>query len=364
MFEFDIAYRYLRSGGGFVSLISGFSFAGITIGVSALIVVMSVMNGYHLRLAEHIVGVGGHVRVLNKSGEYLRNYDDILAIVEAVPGVVAASPVQNEEAVIMSDERVVGIYLSGIRHQSIMKDKPMLAGAIKRGSLSGLSGDAIAIGSELASNLKVDVGDTVTVISPKFFTSIVGTVPNMKDYEVCAIFEVGMLEYDSSVAYMDLQGVNTLFEALPGTASDIEVYISNIDDARDVAQRINQVMPGNIEAVTWMDTNGQLMHALRVERVVMFLILTLIIIVAAFNIISSLVILAQDRKSEIAILKTIGASDASIVSIFVICGANVGCFGTALGVTIGVLFASNIDAIRVFMERFVGVELFSPVIYF
>lgn len=364
MFEMMIAYRYLRRGSGFVSLISGFSFAGIAIGVAALIVVMAVMNGYHDKLSRHIIGVGGHLRVVDVSGGYIAGYSALMEQISNVEGVSIVTPVQNEEVVIMSEHRAGGAYLSGVPESTIAKDRPMVAESVVNGSLASIADGVIAIGSELARSLGVRIGDTVTIISPKFFASIVGEMPNMKDYYIGAIFEVGMFEYDSTAIYMSLYDANNLFDLAHDSATNLDIYVNKLDRVDDIARNIASLLPIHLKTMTWADSTSELMYALKVERVVMFLILTLIVVVAAFNIISGLVILAQDRKHEVAILKTIGASNGSILAIFVICGANIGMLGTLLGVGLGTLFAANIDGIRTILERYTENVLFSPVIYF
>jgi len=359
-----MAFRYLRAKRreGFISVIAGFSFMGIMLGVATLIVVMAVMNGFRVEITKKILGLSGHISVSGYERQ-LENYGEVIKKLEGTKDVVSASAVIDGQAMAISGETTTGVVVKGISLNDIQK-RPLIAQHIVDGDIKQFHGkDTIMIGKQLASNLGVGIGDEVTLISPQGRATAIGTMPRMKRYIVAAIFEAGMYDYDSAGVFMPLEGAQVFFQ-FPGSASGIEVMIKDPDKSQIMAQDLFKQL-GEIYAVRdWQMINASLFGALKVERTVMFLILTLIVFIAAFNIISSLIMLVNDKGRDIAILRTMGASRFSIMKIFFLCGSAIGITGTLTGFGLGISFALNIDAIKKILEKMLGTRLFDPVIYF
>jgi lipoprotein-releasing system permease protein len=365
-FERMMAGRYLRARRkeGFVSVIAGFSLAGIALGVATLIIVMAVMNGFRADLMDRIFGLNGHLSIY---GQYdsLTNFDAVSDIVRGVPGVVSVTPTVEGQVMLTAEGRSQGGLVRGVRANDL-KDRPDLANAVISGSLDDLHGqDAIMIGSRLASNFRLSLGDKITLVSPKGKVTAMGTVPRVRSYTVRAIFSIGMSEYDSSYVFLPLEAAQTYFQVAADAVNHLEVVVGRPDRVSDVTAAIAGAPVGQgLRIRDWRQTNSSFFNALQVERNVMFLILTLIIIVAAFNIISGLIMMVKDKGRDIAILRTMGASRGSVMRIFFLAGASVGVIGTAVGLLLGVLFCDNIEAIRQFLQSLLGVELFNEEIYF
>jgi lipoprotein-releasing system permease protein len=361
-FERMVAGRYLRARRreGFVSVIVGFSFLGIALGVATLIIVMAVMNGFRQDILSRILGINGHIDVSAHTA--LMNFDDLDVRLRQIPGVVTATPVVEGQVMVTNDRNAGGAVVRGVRGEDIAQ-WPWIADHILQGSLEAYSkGDGILIGARMADTFGVKAGDTLTLISPKGNVTAFGTVPRLRAFPIAGIFNVGMSDFDSSVVFMPLSLAQVYFK-FPGSVTNIEIRITNPDDARFIATDIARANPG-LRVLSWETLNGPLFNALQVERNVMFLILTLIILVAAFNIISGLIMLVKDKSKDIAILRTMGATRGMIMRIFLITGASVGIMGTALGFVLGYLFCANIEAIRQFLQRLLGTDLFSPEIYY
>ena len=359
-----MAFRYLRAKRreGFISVISGFSFIGIMLGVATLIVVMSVMNGFRAEITKKILGLSGHVTISSYE-RYLDNYDPIAEKVRSVKEVTSAIPVINGQAMAISGSVTTGVLVKGITLDDIMK-RPLISENIIDGKLLQFQGRSnIMIGRQLADNMGVMVGDEITLISPEGRATAIGTMPRMKRFNIVAVFEAGMYEYDSSGVFMPLEAAQIFFR-FPESVSGIEVMVTDPDKSFMIAQTIFRKLDQLYTVRDWQLLNASLFNALKVERTVMFLILTLIVFIAAFNIISSLIMLVNDKGRDIAILRTMGASRASIMKIFFLCGSSIGVAGTLGGFVLGVSFALNIDAIKQFMESMVGMRLFDPVVYF
>ncbi len=363
-FERMIGFRYLRSRRkeGFISVIAGFSFVGIALGVATLIVVMSVMNGFRSEITKKILGLNGHIAVSSYERK-IHGFDDFLSAVKSVDGVISATPVIDGQAMATTKYANGGVAVKGIR-LSDLSQRPLVASNIKDGFLNDLQGkDSIMIGSRMATNLGVGVGDEMTLISPKGRSTALGTMPRLKTYNVVAVFESGMYEYDSSVAFVPLESAQVFFD-YPESVSSIEVFTKNPHNSDAISKDISAVLGGAYVVQDWQRMNASLFNALKVERTVMFLILTLIVFIAAFNIISSLIMLVNDKGHDIAILRTMGATRGMILRIFFICGASIGVVGTFLGFILGVGFSLNIDTIKKGVEALTGSTLFDPVIYF
>lgn len=365
-FEWMLAFRYLRArrAEGFISVIAGFSLAGIALGVATLIVVMAVMNGFRSELLGRILGISGHVQVYDTRGA-LFDYDALAAKLGEIPEVTAVIPQVEGQVMASANGQAQGVMVNGMRAADIAK-KSLVMDHIVDGSLAGFDrGEGVMIGSRLAQKMGLGIGDSITLISPEGRATVAGMMPRIKAYPVAAIFDVGMFEYDSGLVFMPFEESQIFFKLKRGedtAVSSIELMVSHPSLAQGVAQRI--AADKALFVQSWEDSNAQFFNALQVERSVMFLILTLIILVAAFNIISSLIMLVRDKTRDIAILRTMGAPRGSILRVFFICGSSIGVIGTALGVLLGLAFSLNIDSIKVFLQGLTGVELFDPTIYF
>jgi lipoprotein-releasing system permease protein len=363
-FERMVAMRYLRSRRqeGFISVIAWFSLLGIGLGVATLIIVMSVMNGFRFELLSRILGVNGHLSVYADSAPALSNFDELAKKVQAVPGVVAVTPTIEGQVMASTASQATGVLVRGLRSQDLAK-RPILADNIVAGNIADFNGtDAILIGDKLARNLNVRIGDQVTLISPKGNVTAFGTVPRMKAYTVVALFSVGMYEYDSRFIYMPLEAAQIYFQ-VPNAVNYLDVMVDHPDNARDRAAAI-RAATGARNILDWQQSNSSFFTAIQVERNVMFLILTLIIVVAAFNIISSLIMLVKDKGRDIAILRTMGATRGMVMRIFLLSGASVGVIGTMFGFVLGTAFSLNIETIRQWVETLSGTNVFNAEIYF
>jgi lipoprotein-releasing system permease protein len=366
-FERKVAFRYLRARKGerFVSVIATFSLVGIALGVATLIIVMSVMNGFRQELLGRILGLNGHLGIYAADSNGLRNYDDIAERVRKLAGVLSATPIVEGQVLLTSEAGgATGGLARGIKPDDL-RERPLLAGNIRAGSLDEFQGeDAILIGTRLAQKLGVGIGDKVTLVSPQGRATVIGTVPRLRAYTVVAMFEAGMNEYDSSYVFVPLPAAQIYFQ-LRNAASQIEVFVDNPDQVRPVTQEIVRALqPMPFRVLDWQASNSSFFAAVQVERNVMFLILTLIIIVAAFNIVSSLIMLVKDKGRDIAILRTMGATSGAIMRIFLLCGTSIGVLGTLIGFILGLVFCLNIESIRQFLQSLTGTQLFSPEVYF
>ncbi|MBF0093877.1 MAG: lipoprotein-releasing ABC transporter permease subunit [Alphaproteobacteria bacterium] len=360
-----VALRYLRARRkeGFVSVIAGFSLLGIGLGVATLIIVMAVMNGFRQELLERIIGLNGHLAIYGSQGA-IGDFDPLAGQIRAIPGVVRAIPTVEGQVMAAEGGQSAGALVRGMRPEDL-RSITVLANGIRAGSLAGFDGSGvIVIGHRLAEKLGVVVGGQVTLISPKGSVTAFGTVPRMRGYKVAAIFNVGMYEYDSSFVYMPLGDAQLYFGLPPGKVNSIEVTLTHPDLVSSVGLKIAEAAGPAVRIHDWQQSNASFFNAVQVERNVMFLILTLIIVVAAFNIISGLIMLVKDKGRDIAILRTMGASRGMIMRIFFLSGASVGVSGTVFGVVLGLLFSLNIESIRQFLQGLTHTELFSAEIYF
>jgi lipoprotein-releasing system permease protein len=363
-FERLVAVRYLRSRRqeGFISVIAAFSFFGILVGVGTLIVVMSVMNGFRDDLLARILGVNGHVTVVGQKAPIV-DFDALAEQIHGVPGVAQATPLVEGQVMITANGRGVGAMVRGLRAEDFEK-RPLLADNIIAGSVDEFAkGGGVIIGSRLQTRLRVVLGDEITLVSPQGEVTAFGTVPRMKAYPVVGVFEVGMYEYDSSFVYAPLEAAQIFFR-YRDSVSHIEIMLDDADNALAVRPDIADVVGDAGVTYEWQRVNSSFFAALIVERNVMFIILTLIIVIAAFNIISSQIMLVQDKGRGIAILRTMGATKGMILRIFFATGASVGVLGTTFGALIGIAFATSIDAIRVWIETTFDVNLWPAEVRF
>jgi lipoprotein-releasing system permease protein len=365
-FERAVAGRYLRARRGerFVSVIAGFSLIGIALGVATLIIVMSVMGGFKVDLLNRILGFNGHLGVYG-SGAPLTNYDALSEKIRAIPEVVSATPVVDGQ-VLLTDDRgsSTGGLVRGIR-QSDLKALHAVSDHILAGSLDAFQGDdAIAVGVGLARRFGLGIGSQLTLVSPEGAATAFGTIPRVRAYRVVAVFQVGMNEYDTSYVFLPLEAAQILFQK-PGAATQIEVMVRDPERVGEVSRAIRAALSGvPIAVVDWQQSNNSFFAAVQVEQNVMFLILTLIILVAAFNVISSLIMMVKDKTRDIAVLRTLGAARGSVMRIFLMCGASVGVTGTLVGTLIGVVFCRNIQTIQGWVESVTGVSVFNPEVYY
>jgi lipoprotein-releasing system permease protein len=364
-FECLVARRYLRARRreGFISVIAGFSFVGIMLGVATLIIVMAVMNGFRGELLDKVLGYNGHATAYSALGDPIADFDrDVEALLD-VPGVVRAMPFVEAQVMASTVRANSGALVRGMR-EADLKALASINNERLIGTLDGFDiPGGVAVGYRLARKHGLDVGDAVTLISPEGPATIMGTAPRMRAFEVVAVFEIGMSEYDSSVIYMGLEDAQEYFMTEDGVTA-IELMVDDPDaiDAR-IAALQDRVGPG-LYFVTWKRANQTFFSALEVERNVMFLILTLIILVAALNIISGLIMLVKDKGRDIAILRTMGATRGAIQRIFFMAGAAIGTAGTLAGLVLGIVVALNVESIRQFLAWLTGTELFPPELYY
>ena len=363
-FERMVAFRYLRARRqeGFVSVIAAFSLIGIALGVGTLIVVMSVMNGFREELLDRILGLNGHMMVYAEA-EKFTDYDKIAVAVGAIPGVLAAAPMIEGQVMATSQGNASGALVRGLRGPDLAK-YPFVAASITAGSIEGFEkGEGVVVGDRLAGRLGIGVGGQITLISPQGNATVMGTVPRARAFTVVGTFNVGMYEYDSSFVYMPLELAQLYFK-MPATVTGIEVMTDNPDEIARFATAVRAAAGPGYRVIDWRQTTSHFFTALQVERNVMFVILTLIVLVAAFNIIAGLIMVVKDKGRDIAIMRTMGATRGQIMRIFFMNGAAIGIIGTLLGLGLGVAFALNIDAIKTWLEGLTSTELFAPEVRF
>jgi lipoprotein-releasing system permease protein len=364
-FERMVAWRYLRSRRKetVISVIASISFLGIMLGVATLIVVMAVMNGFRAELLTRILGVNGHL-IVTPIDMPLEDYAAVANRINQVPGVKYALPLIDGQVLAQGNVGSgTGALVRGIRGEDLGKVS-IVANNIKQGSIVGFdTSEGVAIGSRMAESLGLVLGDTITLISPDGDVTPLGTTPRLKGYPVVAIFEVGMSEYDSSIIYMPFSEAQLYFN-MEGRAQTIEIYVDNPDNVDALRPKVEEAAQRQIYLTDWRQRNQTFFSALEVERNVMFMILTLIVLVAALNIISGLVMLVKDKGHDIAILRTMGATRGAILRIFLMTGAAIGVVGTLAGVILGVIICLNVERIREFFSWISGTVLFNPELYF
>src|ERR1700735_3315080 len=363
-FEWLLSGRYLRARRkeGFISVIAGFSFLGIMLGVATLISLMSVMNGYRKELLNKILGLNGHLLVQPLESP-LTDWKDVAERINQVAGIRLAAPVVDGQALASSPFNASGVFVRGIRSDDL-NNLTSIAKNIKQGSLEGFDeGQGVAIGRRLADTLSLHAGDSITLVSPKGAVTPMGTTPRIKPYRIAAVFEIGMSEYDASFVFMPLTEAQNYFNRTNDVTA-IEVFTTNPDKIDGFRKSVTEAAGRPVFLVDWRPRNSTFFHALQVDSNVMFLILTMIVLVAALNIVSGLIMLVKDKGSDIAILRTMGASQGSIMRIFLITGASIGVIGTLMGFLLGMLICLNIESIRLFLSWVTNTEIFDPTIYF
>jgi lipoprotein-releasing system permease protein len=362
-FEWLVALRYLRPRRkeGFISVIALFSFIGIMLGVATLIVVMAVMNGFRQELFNKMLGLNGHV-VVHSLGNFT-DYDEVAGRIREVPGVKFALPLVEGQVMVSTPSSSSGALVRGLR-EGDLKQLTAVSKNVRFGTLDGFDKEpGVALGSRLANELNVRVGDEVSLLTPRGASTALGTAPRVKRYPVVAIFEIGMSEYDSSIMFMPLNEAQLYFNQ-PDNVTVLEVVLDSPDEVGKLGPRIITAGGPSIYISDWRQRNATFFTALEVERNVMFLILTLIVLVAALNIIAGLIMLVKDKGHDIAILRTMGATRAAVMRIFFITGTSIGVVGTLAGFALGVLVCANIDRLRALIGWITSTELFAPELYY
>jgi lipoprotein-releasing system permease protein len=363
-FEWMLSLRYLRARRkeGFISVIAGFSFLGIVLGVATLIIVMAVMNGFRGELLDKILGLNGHL-LIQPLEKPLNDWEEVAGRIATVKGIRLAAPIVEGQALASSPFNAGGVLVRGIRLKDL-EGLPSVINNIKQGSLGGFDeSQSVAIGRRLADQLSLRAGDNITLVAPRGAVTPMGTTPRIKVYKIAAVFEVGMSEYDGAMVFMPLKEAQAYFNRA-GDVTAIEVYTDNPDKVAQYRKDVQEAAKRPIFIIDWRQRNATFFNALQVERNVMFLILTLIVLVAALNIVSGLIMLVKDKGQDIAILRTMGATQGAIMRVFLITGAAIGVVGTLFGLLLGVVVCLNIESIRQFLSWLTSTELFSPELYF
>ncbi len=403
-FERTVAGRYLRARRGerFVSVIAIFSLAGIALGVATLIIVMSVMNGFKSDLLGRILGLNGDLSIY-ATGPSLTDYDALAARVRAVPGVLDAVPLVEGQVLLSTDRGSSGGLVRGIRGADL-RALHEISDNIRAGSLDAFGAgvpatgmpaagappgaapasasappagarapasaeDGIAIGLTLAQRFGLSVGSKLTLVSPDGAATAFGTVPRVRAYRVVAIFQAGLNDYDSTFVFLPLAAAQVFFQKA-GQATQVSVKVADPERVTPVTRAIRAALDaqpppgGPVRVVDWTQSNNSFFAAIQIEQNVMFLILTLIILVAAFNVVSSLIMMVKDKTRDIAVLRTLGAGRGAIMRIFLMCGASVGVTGTLIGTALGVVFCANIERVRLALQSVTGTDLFNPEVYY
>ncbi|MFO1108593.1 MAG: lipoprotein-releasing ABC transporter permease subunit [Bradyrhizobium sp.] len=363
-FEWLLSGRYLRARRkeGFISVIAGFSFLGIMLGVATLIIVMAVMNGFRKELLDKILGLNGHLLVQPLESP-LTDWKDVADRIGQVEGIRLAAPVVDGTALASSYVKASGVLVRGMRAEDLNK-LASVSDNIRQGTLEGFDESmGVVIGRGLADELSLNAGDTITLVASKGAVTPMGTTPRIKPYKVSAVFEIGMSEYDSAFVFMPLLEAQAYFNRKEDVSA-IEVFTANPDAIDAARQTVTEAAGRPVFLTDWRQRNSTFFNALQVERNVMFLILTMIVLVAALNIVSGLIMLVKDKGQDIAILRTMGASQGAIMRVFLITGAAIGVVGTFVGFLVGLAISFNIEAIQQFLSWLTNTDLFPRKLYF
>ncbi|HXK54036.1 MAG TPA: lipoprotein-releasing ABC transporter permease subunit [Hyphomicrobiales bacterium] len=363
-FEWMLSLRYLRARRkeGFISVIAGFSFLGIMLGVATLIIVMSVMNGFRAELMNKILGLNGHM-VVHAIDTPFNDFDLVTDRISRLDGIVSVMPTVEGPVMASSPLGATGALVRGVRAGDL-KSLKSVAGNVRDGSLEEFDGgEGVVLGRRLAENLGLIAGEKVTLIAPRGAATPFGVAPRVKSYRVLATIEVGMSEYDSTFAFMPLAEAQLFFNK-ENVVSALEVMVADPDRMDDYKLAVEAAAGRSVFLVDWRQRNSTFFSALQVERNVMFLILTLIVLVAALNIVSGLIMLVKDKGQDIGILRTMGATQGAILRVFFITGASIGVVGTFAGFALGLVVCLNVETIRQGLSWATGTELFSPELYY
>jgi lipoprotein-releasing system permease protein len=366
LLEWDISKKYLKSKRkeSFISFISWFSLIGIALGVAVLIIVMSVMNGFRKEIISNLIGANGHLFVVER-GDTVKNYKGIIKSLKDVKEITNIAPTVSGQAIISAQNSSQGISVDGLTFNDLRKREILYKSLSSQNLKEYEKGSQVAVvGRVIARSLNIEVGDNITLISANGYTTIMGSIPKFAGFKVVAILDTGMYQYDSSMVIIPFNIAQDFFNYKSTDTQKIDIFIKNPQDTQSVANEIYKANPNINYIQGWQESNRYLMNALEVERNVMFLILSLVILIATFNIVSGLIMLVRSKTREIAILRTIGLSKKSISMVFLFIGIRIGVIGTICGTLIGVLFSLNIERIRGALESIIGVNLFAEEIYF
>jgi lipoprotein-releasing system permease protein len=365
-FERMVAGRYLRARKGerFVSIIAIFSLVGIALGVATLIVVTSVMSGFQVELVSRILGVNGHITIEAYAGQKLNDYQPLVTQIRGMNEVASVTPVLDGQALLSTETGAArGGLVRGISLDDLRALQP-ISDHILTGSLANFTGDdAIAVGITLAKTYRLRIGEPLTVISPEGAATAFGTIPRVRAYKVVAIFDAGLSDYNSSVVFLPLPAAQVFFQK-PSAVTGLEIRLHDPDAVDAVGQALAPLLQGRqVYARDWRHANDTIIGVLQVQKDTMFIVLGMIVLVAAFNVVSSLIMLVKDKRADIAVLRTIGASSFAVMRIFLMCGAFVGVSGTLVGTLIGVVFCRNIVAVQHFVEGITGGRVFDASVF-
>ena len=362
--EAFIAWRYLKSKKqeSFISVVALFSLVGTALGVAALIAVMSVMAGVRDEWSRMLIGASGDINIFSRISDDLGDYNNIIKKLYNNNKISNVAPVVEKQALISAFEANIGVQVKGISKEDLLK-KEAIANKIFYGNVKNFVDNGVIIGQTLANNLGVTVGDSVKLISPQTNSTLIGNIPRVKTCKIAAIFNAGTPDLDNHVVFMPLD-LAQIYYKMSDKITLLEVNLKNSANSDQVVEELKRLFNNEFRIIDWKHKNASLINALQVEKTAMFLILTLIMIVAAFNIISGLIMLVKDKTPDIAVLRTMGASRAMIIRTFLICGSSIGVIGTLIGAVLGISFASNVENIRLFLQNISGVTLFDPLVYF
>ena len=364
-FERFVAFRYLRARRqeGFISVTAWFSFLGIALGVAALIIVMSVMNGFRHELLNRIIGMNGHLAIYSNAGP-LPDFEAMTNEVKKLPGITGANPIVENQAMATAHGNATGVLVHGMR-ASDLDARKTISDNLVMGHLRLFDrSNAAIIGKRLAEKLGLVLGDKITLVAPEGNATAFGTMPRTRTFEIAAVFDAGMIQYDTGLVFVPLESAQKFFHLGDGVTG-LEVFTENPENIDQYRDELLALLQGkNVRIFDWQHANKEFFSTIKVERNVMFIILTLIILVASFNVISTLIMLVKDKGRDIAILRTMGATQGMMMRVFFIAGSSIGAMGALVGTVFGLLFSWNIDSIRKLIESLSGTELFSAEIYF
>ena len=331
--------------------------------MATLIIVMSVMNGFRVELVGRILGLNGHLAVHSTNGRGIADFDPLAVRIAGLPGVVAVTPQIEGQVMAANKGLTSGAVVRGVRWADLAARKPLWSALDEKAIQNFKTGKEVLMGHRLAQSIGIKAGDSVTLVGARGRSTPFGTLPQRRTYKVGGLFDVGMFEYDKAFIFMPLEASQSFF-GQDNTVTGLEIYSSNLNMTDVLRQNIQQTVTPSVRVSDWRDRNRSFLNALAVERNVMFLILTLIIIVAAFNIISSMIMLVRSKNNDIAVLRAMGATGGGIMRVFFMTGASIGVVGTVIGTLLGLGFCWNIDGIKSLLEQFTGTELFAAEIYF
>lgn len=364
-----LAWRYLRARkrGGFISLTTWFAMIGIMLGVATLILVTSLMNGIRDEMMSRFLGLDGHITIYSAQGA-VTDYDAATSYVRKEPGVASATPRVEGQVMATASGAALGAQVIATPWDAFSK-RSMFKDALVAGDFDGLrDGTGVVLGERLARNLRVKPGGSVTLISPQGRSTIAGFIPRMKTYPVSGVIKLGVHSLDGGIILMPFEEAQIYFRLVGADestmASNIEVFVNDTDDADDIARNLQQKLGSEARVLSWQQTNAQVFAALAVQRNVMVVILALIVLVAAFNIISSLVMLVNEKRRDIAILRSMGATRGNVQRVFMLAGTWIGLAGTLAGMVLGLILAANIEALRRGVEALTGQPILIENIYF